>query len=321
MSRLHRILAAILILLALLLGLWALHLARNPAAPVPPPVLTDEQNAPAAPLYPVVLAARTIEAGQVLTAADLRVEYWPARPVQAFDDPTTLIGASMRHPHAPGEPLLASSLKRGLAHHLAPDERALTIPIDDIVGAGRHILPGDHVDVFITLNRSNEISHTQSRLLMPRLRVLAYGQQTLETPEPAPASSTAMTSRGAAQPAAIRSAILAVPVSQVNELLLATRNGKLQLVLRAPDDIALPDTELFAPRNPVLGGRSDLTAQERTALDSPNNQAYAGESLPQLAGNSQPVQRQQERTRPASPSAASRSLEIIRAGQRETVHY
>ncbi|MEQ4617211.1 MAG: Flp pilus assembly protein CpaB [Corticimicrobacter sp.] len=319
MSRLHRILAVILVLLALLLGLWALHLARTPATPAPQPALESAQDAPAPVLYPVVLAARAIDAGQVLTTADLRVEYWPARPVQAFDDPSTLIGASMRHPHATGEPLLASSLKRGLAHHLAPDERALTIPIDDIVGAGRHILPGDHVDVFITLNRSNEVSHTQSRLLMPRLRVLAYGQQTLETPEPAPASST-MT-RGTAQPAAIRSAILAVPVGQVNELLLATRNGKLQLVLRAPDDTALPDTELFAPRNPVLTGRSDLTTQERTALDSPNNQAYAGESLPQLAGNQQPASRQQERTRPAPTSTAPRSLEVIRAGQRETVHY
>lgn len=321
MSRLHRILAVILVLLALLLGLWALHLARNPATPAPQPALANTQDAQAPVLYPVVLAARTIDAGQVLTATDLRVEYWPTRPVQAFDDPATLIGASMRHPHATGEPLLASSLKRGLAHHLAPDERALTIPIDDIVGAGRHILPGDHVDVFITLNRSNEVSHTQSRLLMPRLRVLAYGQQTLETPEPAPASSTTPPTRGTAQPAAIRSAILAVPVGQVNELLLATRNGKLQLVLRAPDDTALPDTELFAPRNPVLSGRSDLSPQERTALDSPNNQAYAGESLPQLAGNQQPAPRQQERTRPASTSGASRSLEIIRAGQRETVHY
>jgi len=317
MSNLTKIAAVILILMAALLGVLAINVARKPARPpAPAPVAsTPAPRPPAQPMHDVVVAAKAVAAGQVLTAGALKVVQWPVLPSQGYGKVDAVAGEHARIDIAAGDPVLAGMLMRGLAKYLSDGERAVTIPVDEVVGAAGRVQPGDYVDVFFTLERGSEVSGTQSRLLQSRVRVLAYGAQSLDGPPPGQDERTP--ARSGATP--VRNAMLAVPIGQVNELLLATRNGKLQLALRSPDDGSVPDVALFPTRQPVLSARSGLSPEQREQLQLAANQAYAGDSLPQLSGP-------QPATPPKAPRAVAsggsgRTIEVVRGGERETVRY
>ncbi len=81
--------------------------------------------------------------------------------------------------------------------------------------------------------------------------VLAYGARSVDGALQAEDKSA----KGGGAAAAARNAVLAVPVERVNELLLASRSGKLLMALRANGDEALPDPALFAARAPALPAR------------------------------------------------------------------
>jgi len=314
MSHFTKIAAVVLILVAALLGVLAFNLARKPA-PRPAPVADAPQPRPQA-LHDVVVAAKAVPAGQPIAADALKVEQWPARPARAFDRIDAVAGERARIDIVPGDPVLQGMLAAGLAKYLKEGERAVTIPVDEVVGAAGRVQPGDYVDVFFTLDRGSEVSGTQSRLLQSRVRVLAYGAQSLDGPPPGQEERPAGRGGAAAAP---RNAMLAVPIGQVNELLLATRSGKLQLALRAPDDEGAPDVALFPERLPVLSARPGLSPEQREQLKLADNQAYAGDSLPQLSGP-------QPSAPPKAPRAAagggsSRTIEVVRGGERETVRY
>src|SRR3546814_10697731 len=98
-------------------------------------------------------------------------------------------------------------LARGLATYLHEGERAVTIPVDESAGASQQVTHGDMVDVFFTLSQNSEVTDTQTRLLLPRVRVLAYGNESVDGPLVAPDK----TGRRAAAPP---TAVLAVPRSE-----------------------------------------------------------------------------------------------------------
>lgn len=345
MSNLSKIAAVVLIALAVILGIFAFKLSREsaPAQPASAPLAAaPAEQAPPPPQYPVVVAQRPLVAGQPLRLEDLVVEQWQAQPAASFDTPEAVLGELLRFDIAPGEPVTSQALMRGLARYLKEGERAVTLPVDEQSGPAAHIVPGDLVDIFLTFNKSGEIGGTQSRLLQSRQRVLAYGIDSVDGPpqrEPLsdekeggkgqrgkPASSS-RPPRNSVENAAPRTAVLAVPVDQVNELLLASRNGKLQLVLRSPEDEARPDPALFPERQLLLAGRPDLKPEEKELLKQGANRAYAGESLLQLSGPEpekieKPEEKKKQQVRAARAAQAPvRSIEVVRGSQREHVRY
>jgi pilus assembly protein CpaB len=321
MSNVTKIAAMVLLLLALALGYVAYRMAVRPPPPAPAPLV--QRNEPARPTLPVVVAAKAIEAGVKIDASQVSVQQWPVSPGGAFAQADPVVGQVTRVALAAGEPVTSYSLAQGLARYLKPGERAVAIAVDEIVGATNRIEPGDKVDVFVTMERNQEITGTQSRLLQSRVRVLAYGTQSLDGPGVVDPKGAAVPRNGNAP--VPRNAMLAVPVEQVNELLLAARNGRLQLALRAPDDDNMPDPTLFPTRVPVLAARTGLTpAQKQEAADGVN-MAFAGDSLPQLAASATtetvaaPVA---HAPRPAvARGGGGRAVEVIRGGHSETVSY
>lgn len=319
MTGVSKILAAVLLAAGVMLAFLAYHLATR-SAPVAAAVSADEPAAPPRPApavsqYPVVLAATAIAAGTRLEPAMLKVEQWPVSLSQGYARPEDLLGEVARLDIAVGEPVTGQSLAQGLARQLQAGERAVAVPVDEIVGAGNRVMPGDMVDVFFALEKNQEVQGTQVRLLQSRVRVLAYGMQSIDGP-PVASDKPAVQRGGVSQPA--RSALLAVPVERVNELLLASRSGHLQLALRAPDDDSLPDRDLFLPRQPVMTARGGLSAAQLEALQTGPNRAYAGDSLAQLDGPApEPVKRAATR----AAGAGGRSIEILRGDSAQHVRY
>ncbi|WP_208621877.1 Flp pilus assembly protein CpaB [Bordetella genomosp. 12] len=313
MNSLTKIAAVFFLLVALALGYLAVRLAMREAPPPPPPVV-QSAPAPVGKTLAVVVASKDLEAGTRLSEDMLEIAQWPTAPEIAVAEPGLVTGHTLRQAVAKGQPVGPYVLAKGLAAHLEPGERAITIPVDEIVGAQNRIRPGDLIDVFMMIERGPEVSGSQMRLLQSRVKVLAYGRDSVDGPaEPERAAGG-----GSGNPAPVaRNAMLAVPVAQVNELLLAARSGKLQLALRSPEDTAVPDPSLFVARTPVLAPRANLTPQQKAAVHDGVNMAFAGDGLSQLAGPpapAQPIAR-------APATGGGRSVEVLRGSTVQNVAY
>ncbi|QGF01745.1 Flp pilus assembly protein CpaB [Bordetella holmesii] len=272
MNSLTKIAAVFFLLVALALGYLAVRLAMREAPPPPPAQVAQSAPAPAEKTHAVVVAKKDLEAGTRLSNDMLEVAQWNAAPDIAVADPGLVSGHILRQAVAKGQPVGPYVLAKGLAAHLAPGERAITIPVDEIVGAQNRIRPGDLIDVFMMMERGPEVQGSQMRLLQSRVKVLAYGRDSVDGPgEPDRAAGG-----GSGNPAPVaRNAMLAVPVAQVNEPLLAARAGKLQLALRSPEDTAVPDPSLFVASTPVLAPRANLTADQNATVHDGVNMAFA----------------------------------------------
>lgn len=205
-NHLTKIIAGLLIGIAILLGIYAWLLGRKPA-----PVAPGAAPAVATAMVPVVVAARALPAGQPIPADALKVQQTPTPIAGAFPNPMLVTGRIPASDIGAQAPVLESELMSGLADQIAPGERAVAIKVDDTNAVGNRLRPGNFVDVFVNLKREggfgatgSEIAQTQARLLLSRVRVLSFGDATVErdgTPGP--------TGAGA------RTAVLAVPTAQV----------------------------------------------------------------------------------------------------------
>lgn len=321
MSSVSRIVAGLLLVAGVALAFVAWRLASAPPRPAVSVVPPVPVAAPAEPvkLYPVVVAREAIAAGSRIDSTRmLTVVQWQAALSGGFTDPAPLEGAVTKVDIAVGDPIVPSLLTQGLARQLKAGERAVAIAVDEVIGGGNRIVPGDMVDVFFMIDKGPEVASGQARLLQSQVRVLAYGRATVEGPD----EKAALQQGGPA-----RTAVLAVAVDRVNELMLASRAGRLQLALRPVGDDSMPDATLFAPRGTVLPVRADLTPAQRESVRTGLNRAFAGESLVQLDGTTAaalaPAAREPAARGSARPQASGggRTVEIIRGDKSEHVRY
>ncbi|MCW5652856.1 Flp pilus assembly protein CpaB [Hydrogenophaga sp.] len=322
MIKFSKVIAIVLVLLSLLLAAYAWMLSRQPAVPVAQPVpAPTAAAAPAAATYPVVVAARALPAGQVIEASALRVVQLPMQPTGAFRSVSDVEGRVPVFDLGSGSPLLEAQLVSGLALRLESGERAVAVKVDEVIGVGNTVRPGDFVDVFFAIKADGkDVERSQSRLLLARKRVLAYGSASVDG---LPPNGDGRPQKPAAQ-AAARTAVLAVPVEEVNRLALGDATGQLLLALRNPDDTAEPDPALFAPLPTAL-----RPARRGTAATGPlkgMDLAQAGLTAADLAeGGSaspaRPAATPMPARRGARPAAESQEIEIIRGDRRDTARY
>lgn len=225
------------------------------------------------PTYTQVVARNEIPVGHVLTAEDLEITTTQQQDAQTFSDLQSLLGKvpvvavhqgeAFRVSHFPVTSLLGQAL--------APHERAVAIKVNEVVGVGGFITPGDYVDVLLYLRPDRETGDVSSaQTVLTKVKVLAYGaligevdagkhdipstpgamtidaantSRTVNTPDSTSTfgsgSTTGSTKSGSEnnQPGSksardSRSAILAVPEQDVAKLMLADSTGILRLALR-----------------------------------------------------------------------------------------
>jgi len=330
MNNLTKIVAAILVVAALGLAFVAWWLGSRPPPTIsaaPAPIAKNASQ------YEVIVAARALVAGKAIATDDISLVALPINPAGAYSQASSVVGKVPLIDIGAGTPITESGLASGLAVKLADGERAVAIPVDEIVGAGNRVQAGDYVDVFFTLKQGPDSEKTQSRLLMSRLHVLSYGAAVIGTvpaggsagaAPPQQTSQASQPTQAQAQPIA-RTAVLATPVADVNRLLLATQNGKLMLALRNPSDEAIPDLTLFPPPATVLAGKRELTRDQQDALKLPDNQAFAGMEMNGLAGDSRTSASYKAGAAPRTAAARGANtpgtVEVIRGTQRESVAF
>jgi len=204
---------------------------------------------------PTVVAAQEIPAGTRLTAAMLRVESIPqgTQLAGAFSSVEGLSGQVTRVPLVAGEQIIQTKVtgttnisafgdKPPLALIIDPGQRAVSIELSSVIGAGGNIRPGDFVDVILIVQVKPEgdtqgTSDQLAATIIQNAKVLAVDQTT--TNPNAEASSDASKSTQANQ--AATSMTLGVSPIQGETLAMAetcahNHGGRLSASLRGVGD-------------------------------------------------------------------------------------
>lgn len=205
------------------------------------------------PTYPQVIARNDIAPGHVLVAEDLEVTTTQQKDKEAFSQPTDLIGKRPSMAVSKGATFKSSYFPTPspLGQALAPHERAVAIKVNEVVGVGGFIKPGDHVDVLLYLRNDRETGEiSSSQVVLTNVKVLAYGTLINEVEEKPNDASTAPelnklgtdnSKPGIKNAKDSRSAILAVADKDIAKLMLADSSGILRLALRG-EALAEADT-------------------------------------------------------------------------------
>ncbi|MBV8567856.1 MAG: Flp pilus assembly protein CpaB [Methylobacteriaceae bacterium] len=211
-----------------------LMFGKTPQVPVP--VI---QAAPAIETDDVMVAARDLSMGDVITDADIAFQAWPrgstsAAAIRKTDSPNIvedIKGSVARANFLSGEPLRRDKLVKGpnagfLSAILPSGARAVAINIDSrgSTSAGGFILPNDHVDIIHTY-RDAEASKAAgadvygSEVILTNVRVLAIGPNIQE--------------KNGEKVVTGETATLELDSRQSQVITLAQRVGQLSLVLRS----------------------------------------------------------------------------------------
>ena len=125
-----------------------------------------------APQASVVVAARDLQPGHVLTANDLKVVSIPQAnvPPDAFTSPDEAVGQTVAVARTAGDIVRQAHL--GQPVKLAPDEREIALHVVDASGLGGTLGIGDKVGVVAVVQSNNaELQGTFSKAVIEGLRV------------------------------------------------------------------------------------------------------------------------------------------------------
>lgn len=226
------------------IGLVALWLRTAPS-----PFIAQPAPQPQA----MLVAARTLPAGTLLGADDIRWSTVPVAgvPVGSFvrgqATESSVTGTATRRELQADHALLADQLIRPtdpgfLPAVLGPGMRAISIAVEPAEGGAGLIAPGDKVDVILTQAFTDpsvdESYRSVGETVLRNLRVIAI-DQTTNFGDKAPPSGGRL---GATAESRLPKTItLEVGMQQAEVLMVAGRLGKLQLTLRSLADANAPN--------------------------------------------------------------------------------
>ena len=215
MSKLGIIIA---IFLALLSGAGASVLAYNYLKNQPSEMVLD--------LDPVVVATQDLTFGETLKPENMAVVMYPGAsvPTGSYTMLDSLEGQVTKVFLKKNEPILDSKLSSkggGLSLLIDNDKRASSIQVDKVSGVSGFILPGDKVDVILTVDKYGRKGDAFAKTILQRVDVLAAGEKTEQKGD---------------KVITVQAVTLLVTPEGAQTLALASQEGKLHLALRNPSD-------------------------------------------------------------------------------------
>ena len=284
---------AIVLTVAAIAALALALLVRSMTAAHKPPPAPVVAQAPEKPMTRVLVAKHDLKVADRISSDNVGWQPWPSATVNpayitggiATTQPDlaakatnvvvnvergdavmqSLSGSLVREPILANEPITQGKLVRGdgsfMAVKLPAGMRAMSIPITAESDAGGFVLPGDRVDVMLSLKNQpgadpSGAKTSSSRLVMRNIKVLAIDQTT--DPKAQQAAMIGST------------ATLEIPADDVDALARAKSQGDLTLILRSYADAAGPSGRVGSPSSLDLGDvvrvyRSDQVTEVRVA--------------------------------------------------------
>ena len=211
----------------------------------------------------IVLSARNLPVGALLTERDLKVVSWPgeAAPSGYIRSVKDAVGRGVITPVAENEPLLEAKVSTkdaggGLPIIIRDGMRAVSVRVDEIIGVAGFVLPGTRVDVLLTLDKNANRPQSITKTLLQNVQTLAAGQSVTRDKEGKPQTVTVIT-------------VLVSP-DDAELLALAAKEGRLQLALRNTlDTLAVATSGARADKLSPSGASSSPNRPQRTRAATP----------------------------------------------------
>lgn len=175
---------------------------------------------------PVVVAASDMTFGTKLDTDNLSVVQFPkgSVPRGAYAAVDSVLGQTSKIFLVAGEPVLASKLSSvggGLSVLVRPSMRAISVEVDQVTGVAGFVLPGDRVDILVTVQNAGGANVAITKTVLQNAEVLAAG---VTTDEKGKRHITTQT------------VTLLVNLEGAESVALGLTQGEIHLVLRNPVD-------------------------------------------------------------------------------------
>lgn len=261
-SRKSRSRALVFLLVALLAGItaaWLISrtLARSAAKTTP------------TPMTKVAVAAMDLPLATTLRPEMVDLIDWPigSVPQGAVSNAKAIDGRVTNSALVKGDLLVESRLApegagQGMAAIIPANMRAMTVRVNEVIGVGGFIHPGDMVDVLTTMQvRTANLNEYEfrSKIVLQFIRVLAIGEDMVVQN---------------AKPVKVPVVTLLVTPEESERLALAATKGDLQLTMRSVVDNTLVETAGTSPPE-LLMGKGDADDDAPTARRSSRRRAEA----------------------------------------------
>ena len=254
----------------------------------------------------IVVAAQNVALGSRLAEADLRLAPWPrAVPLAgSFQKISDVVGRGVVVPMIPNEPVLDSKLAAvgggaGLTAAIPEGMRAVGVKVNDVIGVAGFVLPGSRVDVVVSGSPNKNSEVEMSKVILENVQVLAAGQN--------------VTSDVNGKPQNVQVVTLVVTPEESQKLALASVDGKIQLALRNPLDLARLDPQ--AQHRDSLYGVSTRKPEPEPKPAAVKTATRRVVPAPTPAPPAAPA------PQPVAAPAPKFSLQLIQGGKTESVTF
>lgn len=209
-----------------------------------------KQNA-SKPFEGVAIASAAVDLplGSKLDPTHVKLATWPknAVPPGGYTDAKPLVGRVVVRPISAGDvitenKLMPLNISGGIMTYMVPQgHRAVTVAVNEVAGVAGFITPNSRVDVLLTTPRPESTNDRDniSKIILQNVPVLATGQVTEQ--------------KEGGKPGVVPTVTLDVTPEEAEKLVVGTKKGSLQLLLRNVIDVASVDTN-GATVSKALGG-------------------------------------------------------------------
>jgi len=220
-------------------------------------------------LAPVVVASKDLTFGKTLDEDMMKVTMFPhgSVPKGTYTVKDSLLGEVTKVFLKENEPILDSKLSSkggGLSLLIEKSKRASSIQVDKVSGVSGFILPGDRVDVILTVQRTGSSRDAIAKTILQNVEVLAAGEKTEQK------ENKVIT---------VQAVTLLVDPEGAQALALASNEGKLHLALRNPTDDELVSVDPVS-KTGILKAKKKSKPETRVVYRDRIKEVYKEPELP-----------------------------------------
>jgi pilus assembly protein CpaB len=253
-------------------------------------------------MKPVVVAILDLPVGVMIRAVDLKLVQMPetSLPRNSFSRVEDVQSRAVTGKIYQEEPILqdrlaAAGSPSGLVSLIESGKRAVGVRVNDVISVAGFVQPGMRVDVVLTGNPPGS-QNSISRTVLQNILVLSSGQVLQAEPKGQAINATVVT--------------LSVDPAQAEVLILASAEGKVQLVLRNSSD-----SRIDQPRGIQLSTLYGLVGQAEALDPVPSKHPASSKRAAGELRIEHPVEGNRAEPIPAIP-AVPVSIEMIRGSKK-----
>ncbi len=217
-----------------------------------------------------VVALRSLAATQLIGVDDVALKPVAVVPERYFSRVEDVVGREPLIDIDAGAPVTPRYFRDSnvLARIIPDGHKAMSLEISDIVAVGGFVRPGDEVDLLLFVRGGD--GPPQSRILLPRVLVLAYEDRIIERPQGLSKEEGRNERR-----TRTRTAVVAIPDAQTTKVMLGASLGDIRLALHRQmlagaetdeGDSLLPPAEPEATPSPAQTDKERLAAEQAITL-------------------------------------------------------